>query len=226
MTKKISIIYNGIIKENPVLVLLLGLCPTLAVSTDTLDAIGMGIASTFVLICSNIAISLLRKSIPEKVRIPCFIVLIAGFTTIVRLLVQAYVYELYVSLGIFLPLIAVNCIVFARAEIFASKNNQLDSIIDAVSVGIGFTIAMFLIASMREIFGSGTWFRITLPFIIDYKIEAFIMAPGGFIVFGLLIAIINSISKGKAVKRSNFGCEKCPTRAECTKTPSIEENNK
>ena len=226
MSKRVSIIYNGIIKENPVLVLLLGLCPTLAVSTDTLDAIGMGVATTFVLIGSNAAISLLRKNISHRVRIPCFIVLIAGFTTVVRLLVQAYVYELYIALGIFLPLIAVNCIVFARAEVFASKNNLLDSIIDAVSVGLGFTIAMFMIASLREIFGNGTWFRIALPLLNDNKIEAFILAPGGFIVFGLLIAIINYISKGKAIKRSNFGCEKCPSRAKCSKISSTTEECK
>ena len=197
MSKKGSIIYNGIIKENAVFVLLLGLCPALAVSTDTLDAVGMGLATTFVLLGSNMAISLIRKSIPHKVRIPCFIVLIAGFTTVVRLLMQAYVYELYTALGIFLPLIAVNCIVFARAEIFASKNGIIDSIIDAISVGIGFTLAMFLIASLREIFGNGTWFKMILPVLNENKIEIFVLAPGGFIVFGLLIAIINKITKEK-----------------------------
>jgi len=226
MSKKVSIIYNGIIKENPVFVFLLGLCPALAVSTDTLDAIGMGLATTFVLVGSNAAISLLRKSIPFKVRIPCFIVLIAGFTTVVRLLVQAYVYELYTALGIFLPLIAVNCIVFARAEIFASKNNLLDSVIDAVSVGIGFTFAMFLIASLREILGSGTWFKMALPVLNENKIEIFILAPGGFIVFGFLIAVINKISKGKAIKSSDFNCERCPSRATCTKISSVKEENK
>ena len=226
MSKKISVIYNGIIKENPVFVMLLGLCPALAVSTDTLDALGMGIATTFVLVGSNTAISLIRKGIPDKVRIPCFIVLIAGFTTIIRLLVQAYVYELYTALGIFLPLIAVNCIVFARAEIFASKNNPLDSIIDAISVGIGFTIAMFLIASLREIFGNGTWFKMILPVLNENKIEIFVLAPGGFIVFGLLIAVINKISNGKAITRSNFGCERCPSKAACAKISSGKEDCK
>ena len=226
MSKKISIIYNGIIKENPVFVFLLGLCPALAVSTDTLDAIGMGLATTFVLIGSNAAIALIRNNIPNKVRIPCFIVLIAGFTTIVRLLVQAYVYELYTALGIFLPLIAVNCIVFARAEIFASKSSLLDSIIDAISVGIGFTFAMFLIASLREIFGNGTWFRMILPVLNDNKIEVFVLAPGGFIVFGLLIAIINKITDGKGIKRSQFGCERCPSRATCAKISSEKEGCK
>ena len=225
MNKKISIIYNGIIKENPVLVLLLGLCPALAVSTDTVDALGMGVATTFVLLCSNAAISLLRKTIPAKVRIPSFIVLIAGFTTIVRLLIQAYVYNLYTALGIFLPLIAVNCIVFARAEVFASKNNLLDSIIDAVSTGIGFTLALFLIASLREIFGNGTWLRMPVPLLKDYKIEAFILAPGGFIILGLLIAIINKISKGKAVKRNDLDCKECPSRVTCGKISSDSEGN-
>ena len=226
MSKKGSIIYNGIIKENPVFVMLLGLCPALAVSTDTLDAIGMGLATTFVLIGSNAAISLIRKSIPFKVRIPCFIVLIAGFTTVVRLLVQAYVYELYTALGIFLPLIAVNCIVFARAEIFASKNSLLDSVIDAISVGVGFTLAMFLIASLREIFGNGTWFKMALPVLNDNRIEIFILAPGGFIVFGLLIALINKISKGKAIKRSSFSCERCPSKVTCGRISSGAEECK
>jgi len=223
MSKKVSIIYNGIIKENPVFVMLLGLCPALAVSTDTLDALGMGLATTFVLVGSNAAISLIRKSIPFKVRIPCFIVLIAGFTTVVRLLVQAYVYELYTALGIFLPLIAVNCIVFARAEIFASKNNILDSIIDAISVGLGFTFAMFCIASLREIFGNGTWLKMALPVLSENKIEIFILAPGGFIVFGLLIAIVNKITKGKGIKRSSFGCERCPSKVTCGKVSSGKE---
>jgi len=223
MSKKVSIIYNGIIKENPVFVMLLGLCPALAVSTDTFNAIGMGLATTFVLVGSNAAISLIRKTIPYKVRIPCFIVLIAGFTTIVRLLVQAYVYNLYNALGIFLPLIAVNCIVFARAEIFASKNNPLDSIIDAISVGIGFTFAMFLIASLREILGNGTWFKMALPVLSENKIEIFILSPGGFIVFGLLIAVVNKITKGKGIKRSNFGCEHCPSKITCGKVSSGKE---
>ena len=151
MTNKLSILLNGIIKENPVLVLILGICPALAVSTQTNNAVGMGLATTFVLICSNIAISLLRNVIPNKIRIPCYIVLIAGFTTVVQMVVEAYAYNLYLALGIFLPLIAVNCIVFARAEMFANKNKVLDSAVDAVGMGIGFTIALLLIATIREV---------------------------------------------------------------------------
>jgi len=217
MNKKLSILYNGIIKENPVLVLILGICPALAVSTQTNTAVGMGLATTFVLLGSNIAISLLRKTIPNKVRIPCYIVLIAGFTTVVQMVVEAYAYGLYLALGIFLPLIAVNCIVFARAEMFANKHNVLDSAIDAIGMGAGFTLALFLIASIREIFGSGTWFGIKLPVLNENSIEAFSLAPGGFIAFGLLIAIINKVSKGKAIKRGDFGCDACPSKAVCSK---------
>ncbi|MCL2175836.1 MAG: electron transport complex subunit E [Treponema sp.] len=225
MNKKLSILYNGIIKENPVLVLILGICPALAVSTQTNTAVGMGLATTFVLLGSNIAISLLRKSIPNKVRIPCYIVLIAGFTTVVQMVVEAYAYSLYLALGIFLPLIAVNCIVFARAEMFANKNNVLDSAIDAIGMGAGFTLALFLIASIREIFGSGTWFGIKLPVLNGNSIEAFTLAPGGFIAFGLLIAIINKVSKGKAIKRGDFGCDACPSKAVCSKISAVNNSS-
>lgn len=223
MKSKISILLNGIIKENPVLVLILGICPALAVSTQVENAVGMGLATTFVLITSNIAISLLRNLIPNKVRIPCYIVLIAGFTTIVQMFVEAYAYSLYLALGIFLPLIAVNCIVFARAEMYANKNNVFDSAIDAVGMGAGFTLALFLIASLREILGSGSWFGLKIPVLSGNSIEAFTIAPGGFIAFGLIIAIINKVSKGKAIKKSDFGCDACPSRAVCSKI--IKEGN-
>jgi len=216
MNKKLSIIMNGIVKENPVLVLILGICPALAVSTQAENAIGMGLATTFVLLGSNIVISLIRKFIPDKVRIPCYIVLIAGFTTLVQMVVEAYAYNLYQALGIFLPLIAVNCIVFARAEMFANKHSCLDSAMDAFGMGAGFTLALFLLASIREIFGSGSWFGIVLPVLSDNSIEAFIIAPGGFVVFGLLIAAVNKISKGKAV-RKEFGCDGCPSAVACGK---------
>lgn len=217
MKKKLSIFVNGIIKENPVLVLILGICPALAVSTQTENAIGMGLATTFVLLGSNVAVSLLRKSIPDKVRIPCYIVLIAGFTTIVQMVVEAYAYNLYLALGIFLPLIAVNCIVFARAEMFANKNTVMDSAVDAIGMGAGFTVALFLIASIREIFGSGSWFGIQLPVLSDNSIEAFTLAPGGFVAFGLLIALINKVSKGRAIKKDSFGCDGCPSKTVCGK---------
>ncbi|MDR0464826.1 MAG: electron transport complex subunit E [Treponema sp.] len=218
MNKKLQILLNGIIKENPVLVLILGICPALAVSTQAQNALGMGLATTFVLIGSNITISLLRKNIPDRVRIPCYIILIAGFTTIVQMAVEAYAYSLYQALGIFLPLIAVNCIVFARAEMFANKNKVLDSAVDAAGMGAGFTIALLLISSLREIFGSGSWFGLKIPWLSDNRIEAFTLAPGGFIAFGLLIAIINKVSKGKAIKKDDFGCEACPSRAVCSKS--------
>ena len=222
--KKLSILLNGIIKENPVLVLILGICPALAVSTQAENAVGMGLATTFVLLGSNIAISLMRKIIPNKVRIPCYIVLIAGFTTLVQMVVQAYAYSLYQALGIFLPLIAVNCIVFARAEMFANKNGLTDSALDAIGMGTGFTLALFLLASIREVFGAGTWFGIELPVLFNNKIEAFSIAPGGFVVFGLLIAIVNKISKGKAVKRQELNCKGCPSAVACGKLPVKEES--
>jgi len=218
MSKKLQIILNGIIRENPVLVLILGICPALAVSTQAQNALGMGLATTFVLIGSNITISLLRKNIPDRVRIPCYIILIAGFTTIVQMVVEAYAYSLYQALGIFLPLIAVNCIVFARAEMFANKNKMLDSAVDAIGMGAGFTIALLLISSLREILGSGTWFGLRFPWLSENSIEIFTLAPGGFIAFGLLIAVINKVSKGKAIKKDDFGCEACPSKAVCSKS--------
>jgi electron transport complex protein RnfE len=217
MSKRLSVLVNGIIKENPVLVLILGICPALAVSTQAENAIGMGLATTFVLLGSNVAVSILRKIIPDKVRIPCYIVFIAGFTTIVKMVVEAYAYNLYQALGIFLPLITVNCIVLGRAEMFANKNSVLDSALDAVGMGIGFTLALFAMASIREIFGGGTWFGIELPVLINNNIAAFSIAPGGFVVFGLLIAFVNKLSKGKAIKRKDFGCDGCPSAAACGK---------
>jgi electron transport complex protein RnfE len=193
------------------------MCPALAVSTQASSAIGMGAATTFVLIGSNTAIALLRRVIPDKVRIPCYIVLIAGFVTLVQMVVEAYAYTLYQALGIFLPLIAVNCIIFARAEGFAKKNTVLDSVLDAIGMGAGFTLALLAIASIREILGSGTWFGFELPVLATENIPIFTMAPGGFAVFGLLIAVVNKVSRGKAVKRKEFGCAGCPSASTCGK---------
>jgi len=208
---------KGIIKENPVLVFALGLCPALAVSSQVSNAFGMGLATTFVLLCTNTVISLLRKVIPDRVRIPCFIVLTATFVTITQLLVQAYIHPLYLALGIFLPLITVNCVIMARAEIFAKKNGTFDSVIDAAGMGIGFTLALVAIATIREVFGSGTWFGIELPVLSSYNVALFTMAPGGFIAFGLLVAIANKISKDRAAKLKETGCAKCPAAAACGK---------
>jgi len=210
-----SILLKGIIKENPVLVSVLGICPMLAVSTQVSSALGMGIATTFVLIGSNVLISLLRKIIPDKVRIPCYIVFIAGFVTVVKMIIEAYAYTLYLALGIFLPLITVNCIIFARAEIFAKKNTVLNSALDAIGMGSGFTLALLAMASVREILGSGKWFGIELPVLADFNIPIFSLAPGGFAAFGILIAVVNKISKGKAIKKKEFGCTGCPSAASC-----------
>jgi len=184
---------KGIWRENAVFRLLLGLCPTLAVTTSAENGLGMGLATAFVLICSNIVISLLRKVIPAQVRIPAFIVVIASFVTVVQLLMEAYVYGLYKALGIFIPLIVVNCIILGRAEAFASKNRLLPSIIDGVGIGLGFTLALFVLGSVREIFGSGALLGFSLfgesyqPFLL------MILPPGAFITLGLLLAGMNRI---------------------------------
>ena len=214
---KLSILTKGIIKENPVLVLVLGTCPTLAVTTQASNAIGMGIAFTFVLICSNIVISLLRKVIPDKVRIPCYITIIAGFVTIIELVMEAYAYSLYEALGIYLSLIVVNCIILGRAEMFANKNNPLDSLLDAIGMGIGFTLTLFCMASIREILGNGTWFGMEIPGLVNNNIALMTMAPGGFCVFACLMALVNRITKGKNKRISEYGCASCPSAAACGK---------
>lgn len=207
---------KGIIKENPVLVLVLGTCPTLAVTTNVMSALGMGAAATVVLLCSNIVISALRNVIPDKVRIPCYIVLIAGFVTMVQMLVKAFAPALDEALGIYLPLIVVNCIILGRAEMFANKNKVIDSAIDAVGMGAGFTLALLLMATIREVLGNGTWLGIEIPILSENNISIMTMAPGGFLVFGILIAIVNKISGGKNTKKS-FGCAGCPSAEVCNK---------
>ncbi|MCL2078823.1 MAG: electron transport complex subunit E [Oscillospiraceae bacterium] len=215
MSKR-SILTKGIIKENPVLVLMLGLCPVLAVTTQAENAIGMGVATTFVLLGSNAAVSMLRNIIPNKTRIPCYIVLISSFTTLAKMIVEAYAYPIYQSLGIFLPLITVNCIIFARAEIFAAKNKVTDSVLDALGAGAGFTLALFAIASVREILGSGTWFGIEIPWLRGNNISIFTMAPGAFIVLAAILAAVNKISKG-ALAQSDALCAGCPNAGICGK---------
>ncbi|MCL2832621.1 MAG: electron transport complex subunit E [Treponema sp.] len=212
-TNRLSILSRGIIRENPVLVSVLGICPTLATSTNVSSALGMGIATTFVLTGANVSISLIRKIIPDKVRIPCYIVFIAGFVTLIKMIIEAYAYPLYQALGIFLPLITVNCIIFARVEIFAKKNTVLDSALDALGMGAGFTLALIATATIREIIGSGTWFGIKLPVLQNFNIPVLIMAPGGFVVFGLLMAIMNKATKGK--NKREAGCAGCPTAFIC-----------
>ena len=213
---KLSILTNGILKENPSLRLVLGTCPTLAVTTMAANGIGMGLAATFVLLCSNVAISALRKIIPDQVRIPCYITLIAGFVSVVQMIVKAYVPDLDKALGVYLPLIVVNCIILGRAEMFANKNSVLDSALDAIGMGIGFTLTLFVMASIREIFGNGTWYGMPIPVLADNHISILTMAPGGFCIFGCLIALVNKFGKYKP-KKSEFGCEGCPSAAACGK---------
>jgi len=213
---------KGIIKENPVLVLVLGTCPTLAITSSVLNALGMGVAATAVLMCSNMAVSALRKVIPDKVRIPCYIVLIAGFVTIVEMLMHAFMPDLYEALGIFLSLIVVNCIILGRAEMYASKNKVLDSAVDALGMGVGFTLALFVMSSIREILGSGTWMGLEIPVLSDNPIAIFISPPGGFFVFGCLIALVNKLTKGKGIKKKDFGCASCPSAYLCGKKDSGE----
>lgn len=190
----ISIILNGIIKENPVFVLLLGMCPTLGTTSSAINGLGMGLATTFVLVCSNVVISLLKNLIPDKVRIPSFIVVIAAFVTVVQLCMQAYLPSLYESLGLFIPLIVVNCIVLGRAEAFAAKNNLFKSMLDGVGMGLGFSFALTLLGAVRELLGTGKLFSISLlP--EEYGALVFVLAPGGFIVLGYLIALINKMKK-------------------------------
>ena len=213
---KLQTLTNGIIKENPVLVLVLGTCPTLAVSTQASNAFGMGVAATAVLLGSNIVISLLRNVISEKVRIPCYIVTIATFVTLVQMVLNAYAYDIYKALGIYLPLIVVNCIILGRAEAFANKNSVLDSALDAIGMGIGFTLTLFVMASIREIVGNGTWYGLAIPVLKDNHISILTMAPGGFFVFGCLIAAVNKWFKNKPVKRDfDEGCASCPMAKEC-----------
>ena len=199
---KLSILTNGILNENPVLRLVLGTCPTLAVTTMASNGIGMGLAATFVLLCSNVAISALRKIIPDQVRIPCFITVIAGFVSLVQMLVKAYVPDLDTALGVYLPLIVVNCIILGRAEMFASKHGVVDSALDGIGMGIGFTITLTIMGSIREILGSGTWMSglgslipaLGADFairVIPESIDSFSLmtsAPGGFFVFGVMMA--------------------------------------
>ena len=211
----LQVLTNGIIKENPTLVLVLGTCPTIAITTMAMNAIGMGFAATFVLVGSNVVISALRKVIPDKVRIPCFIVIIAGFVTLLSSLLQAFFPSIYDALGLFLPLIVVNCIILGRAEMFASKNTVVKSALDGVGMGIGFTLALLVIGSIREILGSGTWFGIPITANFIDPISIFVLAPGGFLVFGCVIALLNKLTNGKAVKRKSFGCESCPNAAGC-----------
>lgn len=191
---KLQIVLSGIIKNNPTFVLVLGMCPTLGTTTSAINGMGMGVATMAVLIMSNLVISLIKNLIPDKVRIPAFIVVIASFVTIIQMLMQAYVPSLYASLGVFIPLIVVNCIILGRAEAFASKNGALDSILDGVGIGLGFTLSLTVIGAVREVLGSGAIFGYQLG-ISEYMPLVFVLAPGAFLVLGYVMVLFNKFAK-------------------------------
>ena len=195
--KALDNLTRGIIKENPVLVMLLGMCPTLGVTTSGINGLGMGLATMFVLILSNIVLSLVKKIIPDIVRIPAFIVIIASFVTVLEMLMQAYTPSLYDALGIYIPLIVVNCIILGRAEAFASKNTVFNSLLDAIGMGIGFTLALVLLGSVREFLGNGSLFGYSILPEDMPKMLLFIMPPGAFMALGVIIATVNHFKEGK-----------------------------
>ena len=222
----LTILLKGILKENPVFVLILGTCPTLATTTNVAGALGMGLAALAVLFCSNILISLLRKIIPDTVRIPCYIVVIAGFVTIVQMIVQAFFPALFDMLGVYLPLITVNCIILGRAEMFAGKNSVGRSALDGIGMGLGFTVALVLMATIREVLGNASFAGTPIPFLEPYKIEFLVKAPGGMLVYGLLIALVYVITSGRAPLKKSFSCAGCPNAGSChtacTSAPAAE----
>jgi len=220
-----SVLLKGILLENPVFVLILGTCPTLATTKTVIGALGMGFAAAVVLICSNFVISLLRKFIPDTVRIPCYIVIISGFVTIVKMLMQAYLPSIFNMLGVYLDLITVNCIILGRAEMFASKNTVTKSVLDGIGMGIGFIIALFSIAFIREVFGAGQFAGMDIPVLADYKIKFFVEAPGGLVVYGLMIAVVNFVTKGKLIKKKEFTCQGCPSAGVCNSACAAKEVN-
>ena len=225
MNKYIERLYNGIWKENPTFVLMLGMCPTLAVTTSAINGIGMGLSTTVVLVLSNMLISALRNIIPDRVRMPAFIVVVASFVTIVQFLMEGFVPSLYESLGIYIPLIVVNCIILGRAESYASKNPVIPSMFDGIGMGLGFTMGLTLIGIVREILGNGSFFDKPIAALNDYHITLFGLAPGAFIVLGFLVAIMNVVrrnmeAKGKplpAVQGCMGGdCSGCTLSSACT----------
>ena len=190
----LKVLLNGMIKENPTFVLLLGMCPTLGTTSSAMNGMGMGLATMFVLICSNFAISSIKNLVPDMVRIPSFVVVIASFVTILQMVMQAFVPSLYATLGLFIPLIVVNCIILGRAEAFAAKNGPIPSIFDGIGIGLGFTMALTLLGGIREFLGTGKLFNIAImP--EEYGMLIFVLAPGAFIVLGYLIAIVNKLKK-------------------------------
>ena len=200
-------IKNGLLTENPVFVLMLGMCPTLAVTTSAINGLGMGLSSLVVLAVSNLVISLLRKIIPDEVRLPAFIVVVASFVTVVELLMEAYIPSLYAALGIYIPLIVVNCIILGRAEAYASKNPPIVSLFDGIGMGLGFTVALTIIGAIREILGNGSIFGLEIP---GYEPMAFfVRAPGAFLVLAVLVAIMNAVGIKNRANKMTEGCDGC-----------------
>ena len=237
MSNGLKTLTNGLLKENPTFVLVLGMCPTLATTTSAINGMSMGLATMFVLVCSNIVISLLKNLIPDKVRIPAFIVVIATFVTIVQLAMQAYLPSIYEVLGLFIPLIVVNCIILGRAESYASKNGPVESIFDGIGMGLGFTMGLTIIGLIREILGAGTFFG--LPFLSAIKgftpITIFIMAPGAFLVLAFLVAGMNIIRKKMEAKGKPLAepagclagdCAHCGQSAMCTGKSAAQSETK
>ena len=221
MNRCVERLYNGLIKENPTFVLMLGMCPTLAVTTSAINGAGMGLATTFVLVMSNMLISMLRKIIPDSVRMPAFIVVVASFVTIVQFVLEGFVPALYSSLGVFIPLIVVNCIILGRAESYASKNPVIPSIFDGIGMGLGFTVGLTSIGIVRELIGAGTVFGFQIMPVSYEPVTIFILAPGAFFVLSCLVAALNYVKakaakKGKEVKPAGGcgdGCGNCGNTA-------------
>lgn len=215
MDKNVERLYNGIVKENPTFILMLGMCPTLAVTTSATNAIGMGLSTMVVLIISNFVISLFRKLIPDEVRLPAYIVIVASFVTVVQLVMQAYFVEINKSLGVYIPLIVVNCIILGRAEMFANKNSVFDSLLDGVGMGIGFTATLVVMGSMRELLGAGTWCGIPVLSRIMPGMSIMTLVPGGFAVYAIVMAFVHYITEDKSKIKDSFGCDGCASADDC-----------
>ena len=222
MNKCVERLYNGIIKENPTFILMLGMCPTLATTTSAINGLGMGLSTTAVLMFSNLLISALRKIIPDRVRIPAFIVVVASLVTVVQLLMQGYVPSLYASLGIYIPLIVVNCIILGRAEAYAMKNGPIISLFDGIGMGLGFTIALVIIGAVREVIGAGTIFNVQVMPAAYTPCSLFILAPGAFLVYAAVTALQNYLKMPKAPKVEKKA--DCCVPAAKEETPAETEN--
>ena len=227
MNQNLERLYNGIVKENPIFIMMLGMCPTLAVTTSALNGLGMGVSTMAVLILSNLMISLLRKAIPDQVHLPAYIVVVASLVTVVQLLIKAYVPFLDAALGIYIPLIVVNCIILGRAEAYACKNPPVLSIFDGIGMGMGFTLALTLIGSVRELFGAGTLFGAQIMPAFYEPIGVFTSAPGAFLVMTIIVAIMNGASISTKANEKVEGCDgccaTCSQSCETPKTPVREE---